>query len=108
MKIKTGDTVMVISGQYAGTKGKVLRVLPEKQRVVVEKVALRKKHIKKTRERAGDRIEIEAPIHVSNVMIVCPEKKKPTRVRYERDEEGKKYRVSVKSGKKVETPFVKS
>jgi large subunit ribosomal protein L24 len=57
MKVKIGDTVLIITGKDAGKKGKVIRLLKEKERVVIEKVNLITKHVKKTRERAGERIE---------------------------------------------------
>jgi len=108
MKIKTGDEVMVISGKNKGQKGKVIRTDSDNERVVIEKLNIVTKHKKKTREHAGERIQTEAPIHVSNVMIICPETKKPTRVRYEVPKQGKKYRVAVRSGAHLEKPFTKS
>ncbi|MBI5414324.1 50S ribosomal protein L24 [Candidatus Peregrinibacteria bacterium] len=108
MRVKVGDTVMVITGKDKGKKGKIIRVFPKADRVVVEKMNIVTKHVKKNRDKAGERIEKEAPIHVSNVMVMCPETKKPTRVRYEIPKKGRKFRVAVRSGANLEKPFVKS
>jgi len=70
MRIKKGDTVVVITGQYKGVKGKVLRAIPKTNRIIVEKVNFIKKHTRPTQQnQQGGIIEKEAPIHVSNVMI---------------------------------------
>lgn len=108
MKIKVGDLVMVTTGKDKGKKGKVMRILNKSDKAVVEKVNIITKHIKKTREQAGQRIETEAPIHISNLMVICPETDKPTRVRYEMPKGGKKYRVAVKGGAHLDKPFVKN
>lgn len=108
MKFKVGDTVMIITGKDKGKKGRVSRILEKTDRLIVENLNMVTKHQKKTRERSGERFEKESPIHMSNVMVMCPEKKKPTRIRYEVPAEGKKRRVSVKSGASVDTPFVRS
>ena len=80
MHIKKGDTVVVITGKSKGEKGKVIKALPAQNRVVVEGVNLVTKH-KKPRGQydTGGIVTQEAPIHVSNVMLVCPECGKPTR-----------------------------
>lgn len=98
MRIKQGDTVMVIAGRDKGKTGKVLRVLAEKDRVVVEGVNRVWKHVKPSqRSPQGGRIQKDAPIHASNVMPVDPSTGKPTRVKFE-VREGKKHRVAAKSG----------
>lgn len=80
MNIKKGDTVIVLTGQSKGEKGKVVRVLPDKNRVVIDSVNLVKKHRKPSnRQETGGIITQEAPIDVSNVMLICPECKKPTK-----------------------------
>jgi large subunit ribosomal protein L24 len=73
MHVKKGDEVLVISGKNKGSRGKIVRSLPEADRVVVENVNIVKKHLKPRgpRQRGGI-IEVEAPLHVSNVMLVCP------------------------------------
>ncbi|MEK7181594.1 MAG: 50S ribosomal protein L24 [Patescibacteria group bacterium] len=99
MKIKKGDQVEVISGKDRGKRGEVLVVLSQVERVVVKGANIMTRHIKARRDsQKGERIEKEAPIHVSNVMLVCPETNKPTRIGYKI--EGKeKVRVSKRSGK---------
>ena len=97
MKIKKGDEVVVISGKYKGVKGEVLEARPEESRVVVAGVNRHKWHIKPTREQAGHIVDREAPIHVSNVALVDPKTKKPTRVGYKMVKD-KKVRVAKKSG----------
>ena len=98
MRIKKGDTVMVITGRDKGKTGKVLDVLADKNRLVVEGVNRVWKHIKPSqRSPQGGRIQKDAPIQVSNVMPVDPTTGKPTRVKFEM-RDGKKHRVAVKSG----------
>jgi len=111
-KIKKGDLVVVISGRDRGKQGRVLEVRPEEDRVVVEGIQRVKKHTKVGQTNRGSRtggIEtVEAPIHVSNVMLVDPETKKGTRVGYrtetiERDGRTRTVRVRVakRSGKDI-------
>lgn len=99
-KIRKGDRVMVISGNDKGTIGEVIRVIPEENRVVVQGVNLRKKHQAQTQSRGrtipAGIIEFEAPINLSNVMIVDPKDGKPTRVRIER-KDGEPIRVSTRT-----------
>lgn len=103
-KIKKGDRVVVISGAHKGTTGTVNRVLPEFAQVIVEGVNRVKRHMKPTpRMPEGGIIEKDRPIHVSNVALVDPSSGKPTRVRFQLDENGKKTRVAVKSGAVIET-----
>lgn len=97
MKIRTGDTVVIITGKDKGNTGKVLRVLPLKTRVVVEGFNMRTRHIKKTPQRAGQKIRYEASIHVSNVMLVDPKTKKRTRIGFV-IEDGVKKRIARRSG----------
>lgn len=101
MKIKKGDQVEIIAGKDRGKRGKVIQVLATVERVVVEGANLIKRHRKPRKEgEKGERIERPAPLHVSNVMLVCPETGKLTRVGY-RIEGNEKVRVSKKSGKTV-------
>ena len=97
MKIKKGDEVVVISGKYKGVKGQVLEARPTESRVVVAGVNRHKWHVKPTQNEPGHIVDREAPIHVSNVALVDPKTKKPTRVGY-KIEKGKKVRVAKKSG----------
>jgi large subunit ribosomal protein L24 len=96
--IKTGDVVMVITGADKGRTGKVLRILTDKNRVVVEGVNRVWKHVRPNqRNPQGGRIQKDAPIHLSNVMPLDPSTGKGTRVRFE-ERGGRKHRIAVKSG----------
>ena len=102
MKVKKGDTVVVLSGKDKGARGRVIAAYPQTQRVLVEGVGRIKKHTRiSTTQRGaqqGGIVTQEAPIHVSNVMVVGPDDK-PTRVGYRKDEEGRSIRVSRRTGK---------
>jgi large subunit ribosomal protein L24 len=101
MKLKKGDEIEVIAGKDRGKRGKISSVLPNDDKVVVDGVNVMKKHRKARRGGAkGERIEMPFPIHVSNVMLVCPHTGKPTRVGYV-IEGGEKIRISRKSGKQI-------
>ena len=100
--IKKGDRVRVLTGKDAGAEGVVLEAYPQKQRVKVEKVNVVKKHLRPTQANpSGGISEMEAPIHVSNVAVICPDCKKPTRINNRR-ENGKKIRVCNKCGKDID------
>ncbi len=102
LNVHRGDRVKVISGKDAGKEGKVLRAYPEKQRVVVEGVNKVKKHTRPTQKQPqGGILEIEGTIHVSNVMLVCPNCGEPTRVGHSR-EGGVRLRVCKRCGKQIE------
>src|SRR3712207_6634119 len=102
MKVKKGDTVLVLSGKDKGAKGRVIAAYPKDQKVLVEGVGRVKKHtrVRWTQRGAqqGGIVTQEARIHVSNVMVVDSEDK-PTRVGYRKDEEGRNIRVSRRTGK---------
>lgn len=101
MKLKTGDKVVVVSGSNKGREGKITKILDNK--VIVEGVNIVKKHLKpKNNNGTGEIIEMEAPIHVSNVMLIDPKTKKPTKVKIEKDSKGKKIRISKKSNEKID------
>lgn len=101
MKIKKGDKVQVIAGSYKGTVGEVKRVFPKTNKVVVEGVAIAKKHLKPTQMNPeGGIVEKEAAIDASNVMLVDSKAKKPSRVGY-RIEKDQKVRYFKKSGTTV-------
>lgn len=92
VRIRKDDVVEVISGNHRGARGKVLRVLRDKDRVVVEGVNMVIRHMRRSRQNPqGGRVQKEAPIHVSNVMPINPATGKPTRVRFriERDASGR-------------------
>ena len=83
MNVHKNDMVLVISGNSRGKSGKVLRVIPDKQRVLVEGVNIRKRNTKPTRQMpAGGILEREQPVHASNVMVICPKCSKASRVGY--------------------------
>jgi large subunit ribosomal protein L24 len=98
MKIRTGDNVVVITGKDKGKTGTVLRVLPSIHRLVVAGINIRTKHVKKTPQQAGQRLQYEASIDASNVMAIDPKTKKRTRLGYKVSEKGKKERIAKKSG----------
>jgi large subunit ribosomal protein L24 len=104
MKIKKGDTVVVIAGKDKGAKGKVIQAYPERDRVLVEGVNRIKKHTRVSQNQRGAQsggiVTQEAAIHVSNVMLVDSDGK-PTRVGYTFDDEGRKVRVSRRTGKEI-------
>eukprot|EP01080_Neovahlkampfia_damariscottae_P004442 gene4442-7817_t len=97
-RILRGDLVQVMTGTDKGKQGVVTGVFRKKNRLVVEGVNLIKKHVKKTAETPGQVITKEAPIHYSNVLLVCPETSKPTKIGMKFLEDGTKVRVSKASG----------
>ncbi len=105
-RIRKGDTVEVIAGEYVGVRNTVLRVLPKENRVVVSKVNLVTKHQRPVRagrsQMQAGRIQFEAPIHASNVMLVCPRCDQATRVGFETLEDGRKVRVCRKCGEAID------
>ena len=102
MKVKKGDSVVVLSGKDRGAKGRVIAAFPKTQKVLVEGIGRVKKHTRiRTSQRGaqqGGIVTQEAAIHVSNVMVIDSEDK-PTRVGYRKDEEGRNIRVSRRTGK---------
>ena len=102
MNFKTGDKVVVISGKDKGKEGKITHVLRAENRVVVEGVNVVKKHVKGNGQQAGSINEMEAPIHASNVMIIDPKTKKPTRIGHSVNKDGKKIRVAKKSNSSLD------
>jgi large subunit ribosomal protein L24 len=104
MKIKKGDTVVVIAGKDKGAKGKVIQSYPDRGKILVEGVNRIKKHTRITQTQRGAQsggiVTQEAAIDVSNVMIVGDDGK-PTRVGYKFDEDGRKVRISRRTGKEI-------
>jgi large subunit ribosomal protein L24 len=97
--------VKVIRGNYRDLEGVVLEVIPDKDRVRVEGVNMRKRHTRPSQQNPdGGIISFEAPIHVSNVMLIDPATDQPSRVRIQVEEDGTKERISVKSGNPVPRP----
>jgi large subunit ribosomal protein L24 len=107
MRIKKGDQVEVIAGNDRGVRGEVQRVLPKEKRLVVSGVKMVKKHQRprptggRTPTQGGI-IEFEAPINVSNVMLVCPHTGELTRIGVRRNEDGQQVRFSKKSGQDID------
>ena len=107
MRIKTGDKVIVITGNDKGETGTVQRVIPRKNRAVVSGINVVKKHQKPRptggqTQAQGGIIEFEAPIDVSNVMLVDPKTGEPTRVGVRRDEDGRRIRYAKRSGTELD------
>jgi large subunit ribosomal protein L24 len=102
LKIKRGDTVVVISGKEKGKRGEVERVLPKEDRVVVGGVNVRTRHARPTQNNQQGLYTFAAPIHVSNVMLVDPGSGAPTKVGYRFTDSGEKIRVARKSGEDID------
>ena len=104
MKVKKGDTVLVIAGKDKGAKGKVIQSYPTRDRVLVEGVNRIKKHTRVSQNQRGAQsggiVTQEAPIHVSNVMVIDSEGK-PTRVGKKTTDDGKRVRISRRNGKEI-------
>jgi large subunit ribosomal protein L24 len=102
MKVKKGDTVVVLSGKDKGARGRVIAAYPQTQRVLVEGVGRITKHTRISTSQRGAQqggiVTQEAAIHVSNVMVIGPDDT-PTRIGYRKDEEGRSIRVSRRTGK---------
>jgi large subunit ribosomal protein L24 len=109
MRIRTDDIVMITAGKDKGKTGKVVRTEPKKKRVYVENLNIVKRHQRPTSVKesskgsaVGGIVEKEGPVHISNVMLVDPGTNKPTRVRIERSDKGKRKRVSAKTGAEID------
>jgi len=100
--IKKGDSVIVIAGKDKGKTGKVVRVVVDEDKVVVERIAMVKRHRKPRGQEPGGILEKESPIHISNVMLLCPSVHKPTRVGRKKLEDGRNVRVSRVSGEVID------
>jgi large subunit ribosomal protein L24 len=97
--IKKNDLIMVVQGRERGKSGRVLKVLPEKEKVIVEKINFVKRHTRPHgQQRRGGILEKEAPLHISNVRLLCEKCNKPVRIRHRVVEGGKKARVCHKCG----------
>jgi len=98
--VKKNDQVLVIAGKDRGARGRVLRVLPSKQRAIVERINLIKRHTRPNPQRGiqGGILDREAPIHVANLMVVCTECGRPSRLGHKRLEDGRGVRVCKRCG----------
>ena len=102
LTIRKGDKVRVLSGKDKGKEGRVLRAMPEKERVVVENVHMIKKHSRPSQKNPqGGIVEMEGTIHVSNLMLICPSCGEPTRVGRRRDD-GNRVCTCKKCGKDID------
>ncbi|MBR1376958.1 MAG: 50S ribosomal protein L24 [Bacilli bacterium] len=102
MNLKTGDKVVVIAGKDKGKQGKIIKTLRAENKVVVEGINMVKKHVKPNGQSAGSIVDMEAPIHASNVMIIDPKTNKGTRVGHSTDKKGKKIRIARKSNENLD------
>lgn len=94
MRIKSGDTVLIISGKDRNKKGKVLEVFPKDNRLIVEGINIVKKHVRPKRSgEKGQRVEVPRPLNASNLKLICPKCKKATRIGYKLVEKGREKRV---------------
>jgi large subunit ribosomal protein L24 len=101
--LRKGDVVQVMSGEYKGKSGKILKVLPNKEKFIVEGINMVKRHTKPSQKNQnGGIVEKEAMIHKSNVMLLCPKTGKPTRIGVKTLENGKRVRFSKKAKESIE------
>ena len=98
LRIKKGDNLVILNGKDKGKTGEVIEIAGAKNKVKVRGINIVKKHRKPTQNSPGGIDQIESFIHISNVALIDPKDNKATRVRYEIDKDGKKSRVSVRSG----------
>jgi len=102
-RLRKNDNVQVISGEYRGKTGRILKVFPEKNRAIVEGINVVKRHTKpNAKNQQGGIVEKEASIHISNLMLVCPKTGKPTRLGKMVLEDGKRVRFSKKAKESIE------
>ncbi len=101
-RVKKGDTVIVLGGKNKGKQGQVIRVVHKKDRVVVERVNLIKRHTKATQNSQGGIVEKEASIHASNVALVCPKCRKGVRIGFKVHDDGSMVRVCRTCGEELD------
>jgi large subunit ribosomal protein L24 len=102
LHVKKGDTVIVITGDNLGSKGRILEINRKTEKAIVEGVNMMKKHTKpNSKHPQGGIVEQEAPVHISNLMLVDPKSGKPTRIGRRLNENGKLVRYSKKSGEEI-------
>jgi large subunit ribosomal protein L24 len=102
MKLKKGDTIKVLIGKDKGKTGRVERLNPEKDMVLIENINQFKRHVKsKAQNQKSEIVTITKPLHAGNVAIICPSCKKTTRIGYQIDKAGKKVRICRKCGKEI-------
>lgn len=101
LKIKKGDTVVVLTGKDKGSKGEILKVFPEDNKVLVQGINMAKKHQAASAAGAGGIVSVERPIHASNVSLIDAKSGKPTRVGYKIEKDGTKTRIARRSGEAI-------
>jgi large subunit ribosomal protein L24 len=101
-RIRKGDTVVVLTGKSQGKQGKVIKVIQKKDRVLVERVNMIKRHQKPTQKSQGGIVEKEASIHASNVALFCPKCKKGARIGYKVHDDGTKVRACRRCGEELD------
>ncbi len=102
LHVRSGDRVKVISGNYRGATGQILRTIPDQRRVVVDNVNMRKRHQQPTRENPdGGIVSFEAPIDASNVMLICPHCDEPARTGTRVDADGTRERICKRCGNPI-------
>jgi len=102
LKVKKGDTVVVITGRDKGKRGEVLRVLPTENRLIVQGVHIARRHTKQSLGNPGGIVDKELTIHVSNVAHIDPQSNRPTRVGYRTLDGGRKVRIARRSGEVID------
>ncbi|MFH1060538.1 MAG: 50S ribosomal protein L24 [Pseudomonadota bacterium] len=102
LKIKKNDRVMVIAGKDKGKIGKVLKIYPEKQRAVVEKINMIKRHTRPNQQGQGGIVEKEAALHISNLMVMCAKCNQAVRIGIKELEDGRRVRTCKKCGQELE------
>ncbi len=102
LKIKKGDSVVILTGKDRGRRGAVLHAFPKERRVIVEGVNLVRRHMRPSQRQEGGIIQKESPLHVSNVAHVDPKTDQPTRVGFKTLENGRKVRVALRSGEVID------
>jgi large subunit ribosomal protein L24 len=100
-RIKKGDNVIVLTGKEAGKKGVVRQVMPGKGTALVQDINISKRHLKPGRARQAGIVDVEQPIHLSNLALVDPKTEKPTRVRARTLANGRKVRIAIASGEQM-------
>lgn len=103
-KIVTGDEVIVLRGRNKGDRGRVRQNMPREDKLVVEGTNIVRKHLKRGRARQAGIVEVEAPMHASKVMLICPSCKEPTRVGFRRNDNGMKTRYCKKCDADIAQP----
>jgi len=101
-KVKKGDTVVVLNGKDNGKQAKVMRILSKKNRILLERVNIVKKHQKPTQNSQGGIVDKEASIHISNVKILCPKCNKGVRIGHKIHDDGNKVRVCRTCGEELD------